>query len=291
MGCGNLFYGPLDHLRSKRDCLNLPKWRKTTEAACATFFLQMEIVLWHISLLSESEVLTTDLSGKQRWSIGQGIFLKLVWVCAWSKAIVWSQVAAFFFLSKWGFLFMNLSPAACYWAYTGAGLCRSQEGHSPPPALPGMGTLHITRGSSSATQSPLRRIAAAPPPVHLLFSHSTLGQWNSICIPQQTLIIPCSGPLLSRLPIEKIMSNFVSVTHERLMEVIAFPSTLLSFFWSPGECQQLSSTVDFQTWWRKTYAISFSQHAGWFCVYINTLSVHYVDSFNIFDALSFEGRK
>lgn len=63
-----------------------------------------------------------------------------------------------------------------YWAHTGTGLPRGQEGHSPLPALPVKGTLHITHGSSSAMRSPLSSTAAAPPPVHLLFSHCTLAK-------------------------------------------------------------------------------------------------------------------
>lgn len=100
MGCGSLCYDPLDLLRHRRDCLNLHKWRQTTEAVCVTFFLQIQIILWPIFPLSESKVLTTAPIGKQKLSIGQNAFLKLILAFAWSKAIIWSQVEAFFFLSN-----------------------------------------------------------------------------------------------------------------------------------------------------------------------------------------------
>lgn len=121
-----------------------------------------------------------------------------------------------------------------YWAYTEAGPPHSQEGHSPLLALPGKGTLHITCGSSFAMHSPLRHIATAPAPVHSVFSRCTLGKWRqSIRTPQQTLVIPCSGSLLSYLPVEKIIANLACVTLEQLTEMTAFPLIFLSLFFMP----------------------------------------------------------
>lgn len=72
---------------------------------------------------AESEELTTGSREKQRSSTGQGGFLNLVSVHAWSKAITWSQVAAFFFLSSWRFPCVNPLPCSllilCYWSYMG----------------------------------------------------------------------------------------------------------------------------------------------------------------------------
>lgn len=82
MGCGSLLYGPLDILRGRRHCLSLPKQRKTTEAARVIIFFLIQIILQHISQLSESEVLTTGSRGKQRASTGQGGFLNPVLVHA-----------------------------------------------------------------------------------------------------------------------------------------------------------------------------------------------------------------
>lgn len=78
MGCGSLCYGSLDLLSGRRDCLNLHKQNKTTEAVSVMFYLQIQIILWPIFPLSESKVLTTDPIGKQKSSIGQGAFLKLI---------------------------------------------------------------------------------------------------------------------------------------------------------------------------------------------------------------------
>ena len=232
-------------LRSRRDCLNLPKWRKVTEAACATFFLQSQIILRHISPLSESEVLTTDPWGKQRSSTVQGDFLKLVLACAWSKAIIWSQF--FFFLSKWRLLCMNLftlQPVCSPLLSLHRGRSLTWPRGPQPSASPCEGDTPC--GSSSAMQSPLSCTAPAPPPVHLLFPHCTLGKWS--CILQQTRVIPCSGSLLSYLPIEKTIANLACVTHEQLMEMTVFPSILFSLFSCPEERQQLSSTVDSEAW-------------------------------------------
>lgn len=110
------------------------KWRKTTEAACAAFILRIQIILQHISPLSEWEVLTTDPWGKQRSHTGQGGFLKPVFACAGSKAIIWSQVVAHFCVSKWRFICINLSPIVCslhYWALQGAELPHDQACYEP----------------------------------------------------------------------------------------------------------------------------------------------------------------
>lgn len=138
----------------------------------------------NISSLSESEVLTTDPWGKQRSSTGQGGFLKLVLACAWSKAIIWSQVAAFFFFLGKRRFFVWIFPlkrvhSPLLSLHRGRSTTRPRGPQpSASPACEGDTPHHV--------QSPLHCIAAAPPPVHLLFSHCTLGKRRqSLCTPQQ----------------------------------------------------------------------------------------------------------
>lgn len=130
-----------------------------------------------------------------------------------------------------------------YWAYTGEDLPHGQGSHSPLLALPVQGTLRTT---CSVLSTALQLLP------HQFTCYFHIAHWAS----EDSLFAPHSRDtcdslqcsLLSNLLIEQIIANLACVTQEQLMETTAFPSILLSFFSCTGECQQLSSTVDFEAW-------------------------------------------
>ena len=144
---------------------------------------------------------------------------------------------------------MNLSPATCSLSVTE--LTQGQIYHaakgpqpSASPACEGDTPHHTWEQLCHAESSPLH-CSCSPTSSLAIFTLHT-GQVKTVYLhpTAETLVIPCSGSLLSYLLIEKIIANLACVTQEQLMEMTVFPSILLSFFSCPGECQQLSSTVD-----------------------------------------------